>query len=128
MSAARYIGASTFLRYWPPGMIALAVVVLTGAGAGGVTFAVLFSLCAAVSARTLPWRFDVLDDGIELWFAFGRHRFLPRDRVTVQVGLGGVVARRDEARRFGYPLTEGLVEARRLTLRAVLVEHGYRIA
>jgi hypothetical protein len=29
---------------------------------------------------------------------------------------------------LGYPLTDGLVERRRLALRAVLVEHGFRVS
>jgi hypothetical protein len=32
------------------------------------------------------------------------------------------------ADRFGYPLTDGLVERRRLQLRAVLVEHGFAVS
>jgi hypothetical protein len=32
------------------------------------------------------------------------------------------------ADRFGYPLTDGLVERRRAILRTVLREHGYDVA
>ena len=109
-------------------MVAFAVVVLVGTGRGAAFYAVLFALCGLVSARYLPWRFAVLDEGIALWFAFGRRLFLPKDAVTVRVGSGSTVAYPEVFRRFGYPLTDGLVERRRVLLRAVLVEHGFRLA
>jgi hypothetical protein len=109
-------------------MVAFAVVVLIGTGRGAAFYAVLFAVCGLVSARYLPWRFAVLDEGIALWFAFGRRLFLPKDAVTVRVGSGSTVAYPEVFRRFGYPLTDGLVERRRVLLRAVLVEHGFRLA
>jgi hypothetical protein len=54
--------------------------------------------------------------------------FLPKDAVTVRVGAGSSVAYPEAYRRFGYPLTDGLVERRRSMLRAVLVEYGFRLA
>jgi hypothetical protein len=122
------VGTSVFLRCWPPGMLVFAVLVLTGTGRGALVYCVLFAVCGLVSARYLPWRFAVLDDGIALWFAFGRRMFLPKEAVTVRVGAGSPVAYPEVFRRFGYPLTDGLVERRRVLLRAVLVEHGFRIA
>ena len=60
---------------------------------------------------------------------FGRRLFLPKEAVTVRVGLSGVPSRIPKCiRRFGYPLTDGLVERRRMLLRAVLVERGFRLA
>ncbi len=109
-------------------MVVFGVIVLTGTGRGALLYSVLFALCGLVSARYLPWRFAVLDDGIALWFAFGRRLFLPKDAVTVRVGSGSTVAYPQAFRRFGYPLTDGLVESRRTLLRAVLVEHGFHIA
>jgi hypothetical protein len=109
-------------------MIVLALIVLTSAGANAASFAALFTVSAVVVARALPWRFDILDDGIDLSFAFGRRRFLSKAETTVAVGLGGAVARRRSATRFGYPLTDGFVESRRITLRNVLVEHGFDVA
>jgi len=117
-----------FLRCWPPGMFVFAAVVLISTGNGALFYGALFALCGLVSARYLPWRFAVLDDGIALWFAFGRRMFLPKDAVTVRVGSGSSVAYPEAFRRFGYPLTDGLVERRRKLLRAVLVEHGFRLA
>ncbi|MDQ6852521.1 MAG: hypothetical protein M3046_02345 [Actinomycetota bacterium] len=128
MGTRWYVGTSAFLRYWPPGMIVFAAIVLFGTGRGAVLYGVLFTFCGLVSARYLPWRFAVLDDGIALWFAFGRRLFLPKDAVTVRVGAGSSVAYPEAFRRFGYPLTDGLVERRRKLLRAVLVEHGFRVA
>src|SRR5947207_8888202 len=109
-------------------MVALALLVLLQPGRAGAFYALLFAICAWIWARALPWRFAVLDEGIALWFAFGRRLFLPKDAVTVRVGSGSTVAYPQAFRRLGYPLTDGLVESRRTLLRAVLVEHGLRIA
>jgi len=122
------VGTSVFLRCWPPGMVVFALLVLIGPGRGAFVYAVVFAVVGLVVARSLPWRFAVLDEGIALWFPFGRRMFLPKDAVTVRVGLSGSVAYPEVYRRFGYPLTDGLVERRRVLLRAVLVEHGFRIA
>jgi hypothetical protein len=122
------VGESKFLRCWPPGMVVFAAVVAGTAGTGALLYCVAFAACGLVAARYLPWRFAVLDEGIALWFPFGRRLFLPKEAVTVRVGLGSPVAYPSVFRRFGYPLTDGLVERRRKLLRAVLVEHGFRLA
>jgi hypothetical protein len=122
------MGQSVFLRCWPPGMVVFGAVVLAGVGVGALLYFVVFAACGLVAARYLPWRFAVLDDGIALWFPFGRRLFLPRDAVTVRVMSGSPVAYPAAYRRFGYPLTDGLVERRRSALRAVLVEYGFRVA
>src|SRR2546430_4688250 len=109
-------------------MLVFAVLVLTGTGRGALLYCVLFAVCGLVSARYLPWRFAVLDEGIALWFPFGRRLFLPKEEVTVRVNTGSSVAYPGVFRRFGYPLTDGILERRHKLLRAVLVEHGFRIA
>jgi hypothetical protein len=109
-------------------MVAFALIVLLQPGRAGAFYALVFAVCAWIWARALPWRFAVLDEGIALWFPFGRRMFLPRDAVTVRVGSGSPVAYPKAYRRFGYPLTDGLVERRRAALQAVLVEYGFRIA
>jgi hypothetical protein len=116
------------VRLWPPGMVVLALLVLLQPGRAGAFYALLFAICAWIWARALPWRFAVLDEGIALWFPFGRRLFLPREEVTVRVKTGSSVAYPAVFRRFGYPLTDGILERRHKVLRAVLVEHGFRIA
>ncbi len=96
-------------------MVVFAVLVLIGTGRGAAFYAVLFAVCGLVSARYLPWRFAVLDEGIALWFPFGRRLFLPKDAVTVRVGLrehrgvpGGVPTLRLSAhRRSGRATPDG---------------------
>jgi hypothetical protein len=109
-------------------MVAFALVVAVQPGRAGPFYALVFAFCAWLWARALPWRFAVLDEGIALWFPFGRRMFLPKDEVTVRVNFGSSVAYPNPFRRFGYPLTDGLVERRNTALRAVLVEHGFRLA
>jgi hypothetical protein len=109
-------------------MLVFAVIVLTGTGRGAVFYAIVFALCGLVVARYLPWRFAVVDEGIALWFAFGRRLFLPKDAVTVRVNLSSSVVYPEVYRRFGYPLTDGILERRHPLLRAVLVEHGFHVA
>jgi hypothetical protein len=122
------VGTSVFLRCWPPGMVAFAAVVLIGTGGGAAFYAVVFALFGVVVARYLPWRFAVFDEGIALWFPFGRTLFLPREAVTVRVTTNSAVAYPKSYRRFGYPLTDGLVERRHAALQAALLEHGFRLA
>ena len=109
-------------------MVVFAVIVMTGAGRGAFLYGVLFAVCGLVVARYLPWRFAVLDEGIALWFAFGRRLFLPKEAVTVRINTGSSVAYPEVFRRVGYPLTDGILERRHKLLRAVLVEHGFRLA
>ena len=121
------MGTSVFLRCWSPGMVVFAGLVVIGTGSDAAFFAVVFAICGLVTARYLPWRFAVLDEGIALWFPFGRRLFLPREAVTVRVNTGSAVAYPETYRRFGYPLTDGLVERRHAALQAVLAEHGFRL-
>ena len=118
-----YVGQSHALHWWPGAMVAFA-----GALVGGAAAAIVLLVPALIVGVTLPWRFEVLDAGIALWFPFGKYRYLAKERVTVRVGHGSTVVLPRRAERFGYPLTDGLVEHRRLVLRAVLTEHGYDVA
>jgi hypothetical protein len=106
-------------------MVALAI---AGFLLGGPSAAVVLLVPAVAVGVLLPWRFEVLDAGIALWFPFGKYRYLAKERVTVRVGHGSTVVLPRRADRFGYPLTDGLVEQRRAVLRAVLTEHGYDVA
>jgi hypothetical protein len=120
-----YVGQSQALHWWPGGMIAFAV---AGWFLGGPALTIGLLLPAVVVGVLLPWRFEVLDRGIALWFPFGKYRYLEKEQVSVRVGHGSTVLFPRHAERFGYPLTDGLVEHRRSILRAVLAEHGYDLA
>jgi hypothetical protein len=120
-----YVGQCQALHWWPGAMVALAVV---GFLLGGPSAAIVLLVPAVAVGVLLPWRFEVLDAGIALWFPFGKYRYLAKERVTVRVGHGSTVVLPRRAERFGYPLTDGLVEQRRAVLRAVLAEHGYDVA
>jgi hypothetical protein len=127
VSPPRYVGQSRFVHRWPHLMIVLGFAqAVTGAGPklAGAAFMVVGGLVSA----GMPWRFVVVDQGIGLWFGFGRRRFLARDDITVRVGIGPTVVYRNGAERFGVPLSDGLVERRRAELRSVLAEHGFRLA
>jgi hypothetical protein len=119
------VGQSQAVHWWPISMVALAAAAtLLGGPAAGVALLVP----GVVAGVVFPWRFAVLDAGIALWFPFGKYRYLAKERVTVRVGNGSTVVLPRHADRFGYPLTDGLVEQRRATLRAVLAAHGYDVA
>ena len=79
----RYVGQSWFVHWWPWFMVVFGLVqYLTDERFAG--YAILFALCGIVFAWLLPWRFVVVDDGIGLWFTFGRRRFLPKSEVVVR--------------------------------------------
>ena len=120
-----YVGQSQALHWWPGTMVAFAIFAWF-LGGPGLTIALLVP--AVVVGAVLPWRFEVLDGGIALWFPFGRYRYLAKEQVQVRVGHGSTVVLPRDADRFGYALTDGLVERRRAVLRAVLMEHGYQLA
>jgi len=120
-----YVGQSQALHWWPSCMVALATV---GWFLGGAGMTLVLLVPAVMVGVLLPWRFEVLERGIALWFPFGKYRYLDKEQVTVRVGHGATVVLPRDADRFGYPLTDGLVEHRRAVLRAVLAEHGYHLA
>lgn len=120
-----YVGQCQLVHYWPSMMVASAFV---GYLLGGPVVSVGFVVPGVIVAVALPWRFAVLERGIALWFPFGKYRYLAKEQITVRVGLGSTVLLPRRADRFGYPLTDGLVERRRLMLRAVLAEHGYHLS
>jgi hypothetical protein len=107
----------------------LIVVGTCTAAAGGnrVVVGLLVLALGAFAKLAVPWRFVVVDEGIGLWFGFGKRRFLPRDEVTVHVDLAGVRVQ-PESEHFGYPLTDGISNRRASILKAVLEEHGFRFA
>ena len=88
----------------------------------------MFAAPALLVAFLLPWRFAVLDRGIALWFGFGKFRYVAKENVKVRVGQGSAVLLPRYSDRFGYALTDGLLEHRRALLRTVLTEHGFQVA
>jgi hypothetical protein len=121
---AVYVGQSQALRWWPVSMVVGGCVMGL---LSGPTAAITVLVPVVIVGIVFPWRFEVLDGGIALWFPFGKYRYLAKEQVTVRVGHGSTVLLPHRAERFGYPLTDGLVERRRLVLRAVLTEHGYDV-
>src|SRR5262245_49136484 len=114
-----YVGESRLLRIVSLGLLGCGLVAALVSWPGGPGGLALASLAiGAVIARWMPWHFEVLPEGIELWFVLGRRRFLRRDAVTVRVNPGSPVALLGSARRFGYPLSDGFVERRRAMLRS----------
>jgi hypothetical protein len=120
-----YVGQSQLLHWWPWMMVAAALV---GGVSGGPVASLILLVPGLVVALVLPWRFAVLDRGIALWFPFGKYRYLAKEQVTVRVTQGSAVLLPRRAERFGYPLTDGLVERRGRLLRAVLTEHGFEVS
>jgi hypothetical protein len=121
-----FTGKSQFVRWWPWGMVAFAVVQYV-TDPRYAPHAVLTAGFGVLFAWLLPWRFVVVEEGIGLWFPFGRRRFLPKSEIVVRAGLGSPVAFRGENRRFGYPLSDGILEGRRRALTEVLAFLGFRL-
>ena len=126
IGSIRFVGGTALLRVLPLAVIVAGIVTLVTAGVDALPAAVGLVLIGWVAARSAPWRFVVVDEGIALWFAFGRRRFIARNDVTVRMDLTGAVAR-PHSERFGYPLTDGVTTRRRSLLRAILTEHGFEI-
>jgi hypothetical protein len=126
---SRFTGQSFFLLTFPWFMLGYAALAgMWGWREGSVGFAIVYAGSGWLCAATLPWRFDVCDDGLELRFAFGKHRFLTKANVTVRCRVGSPVALVGRSRRVGYPLTPGLREQNRKMLRSVLIDTGYEVS
>jgi hypothetical protein len=126
VGSVRFVGQTALLRVVPGLLIVVGLVTLVSAGAGALPAATALVVLGLLAARSAPWRFVVVDEGIALWFAFGRRRFLARGDLTVRIDLTGAIAR-PRSERFGYPLTDGVMTRRRTLLRAVLTEHGFEV-
>lgn len=120
-----FVGESRLLHYWPWAMVTVGAVPLL---LGNIAALVVFGLPAAICAVLVPWRFAVFGSGIVLWFGFGKRRFVAKEAVTVRTDPGGTVVLPRGAERFGYPLTNGLVERDPDRLRFVLRAAGYDVA
>jgi hypothetical protein len=130
LGSGRYEGSSAFLRWWPKVLLVLAFVILAyGWSPATFPWAALFVLGAWLHGRWIPWRFMAADDGMDLTFPFGRHLFLPKPELRVRIEYVGAMALIGRARRFGYPLNDGMlyVPGRTPALRAALVALGYDV-
>jgi len=125
VSTSRFIGQSLPLRFLP--WLVIVVGFCTAISNASPLPVGLFLVALGVFARlALPWRFVIVDEGIALWFGFGKRRFLARDDITVRVEFGDLrVVPNSE--HFGYLLTDGITNRRVPALRAVLEEHGFRV-
>jgi hypothetical protein len=124
-----YEGASPFLRWFPWGLLTLALVVLASRWNHSTQFATLLAVLAYVHGRWLPYRFAVFEDGLALRFPFGRRTFLPKQSLTIRIEIVGAFALTGPHRRFGYPLLDRILytPGHENTLRQVFTERGYDI-
>jgi hypothetical protein len=126
-----YEGTSGFLLWAPRVFLVMAVAMYVGHWSHWVEFSTTFLLIAFVHSRWLPWRFEILENGLRLRFPFGRRLFLSRSCTTVRVDVVGAMvydARRARL-RFGYPLMDGILyhPGREALLRAAFVDRGYTV-
>jgi hypothetical protein len=128
-SLPAYKGASTYLRWFPKALLALALGVLVSRWNHSIQFATLLALVAYIHERWLAWQFFVADDGITLRFPFGRRAFLSKDSVTIRIDMVGAFALGGRRRRFGYPLFDGILyqPGHEDALRLIFQEHGYDV-
>jgi hypothetical protein len=124
-SPPRFVGQSVALRFLPWLLIVVGfLIAISNVGAG--VLGVLLMALGVFARVALPWRFVVVDEGIALWFGFGKRRFLTRDDAAVHVELGDVRVVPSSG-HFGYLLTDGVSNRRFPILKAVLEEHGFRV-
>ena len=125
---ASYEGTSGFLRWWPKALLAMAFGVAVLRWNHWVQFATVLVLCAWLHGRVLPWRFSVLDEGLELVFPFGRRVFLPKPSTTVRIETVGAVATTGRRHR-GYLLHDGVLfePGQRARLQRAFAYYGYRV-
>jgi hypothetical protein len=125
VSPSRFTGQSRTLRFLPWLLIGVGFSIAVS-NASSLPLGLFLLAVGAFARVALPWRFVVVDEGIALWFGFGKRRFLARDNLTVRVEVGGVRVL-PASERFGYLLTDGINNRRVPILRAVLEEHGFRV-
>jgi len=125
---ASYEGNSAFLRWWPKVLLALAFAIAVIHWSHWVQFATVLVVCSWLHGRMLPWRFSVLDDGLELVFPFGRRVFLPKPDTTVRIETVGAVAMIG-TRHLGYLLHDGVLfePGQRARLQRAFAYYGYRV-
>ena len=125
---ASYEGSSAFLRWSPKVLLGLAFAVAVVHWSHWVQFSTVLVVCAWLHGRLLPWRFSVLDGGLELVFPFGRRVFLPKPDTTVRIETVGAVAMIG-TRHLGYLLHDGVLfePGQRARLQRAFAYYGYRV-
>jgi hypothetical protein len=125
---ASYEGTSGFLRWWPKVLLGFAFAVAVVHWNHWVQFATVLVVCAWLHGRWLPWRFSVLEEGLELVFPFGRRVFLPKATTTVRLETVGAVAK-IERHHVGYLLHDGVLyePGQRARLWRAFDFYGYRV-
>ena len=126
---ASYEGTSGFLRWWPKIMLVFAFALAVDHSSHWLQFATVLVLCSWLHGRMLPWRFSVLDDGLELVFPFGRRVFLPKPATTVRIETVGAVAMSGAHRHLGYLLHDGVLyePGQRVRLQRAFAYYGYHV-
>lgn len=124
-----YQGGSLFLRWWPPALIALAVIAVGVGGIPGLRWATVLVVVGYAHSRFLPWQFTLEQGGLELSFPFGRRVFIPKAEIIVRMEALGATALVGGHRRFGYPLLDSIlyVPGRTVLLRTALTGLGYTL-
>ncbi|MDQ1431083.1 MAG: hypothetical protein QOF40_1685 [Actinomycetota bacterium] len=126
---ASYEGSSEFLRWWPKALIGFALLLVAYRWNHSLQWATFLVVAALLHGRLLPWRFQVLEDGLQLQFPFGRRLFLPKGVTTIRLETVGAVAMLGSHRHLGYLLHDGVlyVPDQRNRLRRALNFYGYRV-
>ena len=125
VSPSRFVGQSLSLRVLPGVVIAVGVSTAVS-NASRLPLGVFLMAFGVFTSLAIPWRFAVVDEGIAMWFGFGKRRFLAKDDLTVRVEFGDVQVV-PHMEHFGYLLTDGITNRCVPDLTAVLEEHGFRV-
>jgi hypothetical protein len=120
-----FVGSCALFRTLPRSMLVFSAVFFV---LGNVVGALLLAGVALVVAALVPWRFVVFDEGVLLSFAVRADRFFSKRDIAIRSDATGAVLYPTTSARRGYALTDGYLERRRQYLRAVFLEHGFRLA
>jgi hypothetical protein len=126
-----YEGTSAYMLWAPRVFLFMALVMYRVQWPHWIQFATAFVFIAFIHSRWLPWQFEIHDDGVQLFFPFGRRLFLSRSVATIRVDIVGAMVYNDHhgKRWFGYPLKDGILyhPGREQLLRTAFVERGFTV-
>jgi hypothetical protein len=120
-----FVGTCRLFRTVPRLVLVVALAVLVS---GNLLAALVMAGGTLLVAAVVPWRYVVFDEGVLLSFAVRADRFFSKRDIAIRSDPAGAVLYPTPSARRGYALSDGLLERRRATLRAVLVRHGFRLA